>query len=74
MRKYCNIDKSAFRHGEYTGFAPRCSSYVWRVRKAGTHRWEARPLLTLPGPSCPTRLYADTLGQLSDLLGQVTDH
>ena len=37
MTQYLNIDKSAFRRGEYVGYADG----VWRIKRRGSAGWEA---------------------------------
>lgn len=57
MRNYPNIEKSAFRKGEYVGY---CNG-VWRIRpKARGHLWGA----TKRDSTEPT-IFAETLGDLS---------
>ena len=62
MRSLPNIDKSAFRRGEYVGYG---AGRVWRIRKL--NRWHA--LANLPGS--PHRdfsfveLVGDTLADIS---------
>jgi hypothetical protein len=55
---YHNIDKSAFRKGEYVGHA---ASGAWRIRKA-SKGWEARETRGT------ALLFGQTLGHVSLLL------
>lgn len=64
MASLHNIDKSAFRHGEYVGYALG----VWRIRKSSSAfgRWCATHRDNLRAPT----LYAFTLGALSAKLSE----
>lgn len=63
MRSLHNIEKSAFRRGEYVGYAHG----VWRIRRAG-NGWLARHQDgTAPRPSESAR----TLEELSEKLDAV---
>ncbi len=59
MRDYPNIEKSAFKKGEYVGYADG----VWRVMR-WDRGWRAFCRLHADHVS----LYADTLGEMSKLL------
>lgn len=65
MKDRPNIDKSAFRKGEYVGYG----NGVWRVHRysTGAKRWRAvhRNITSAPA------LYGPTLASISDQLAMV---
>lgn len=62
MKHLTNIEKSAFRKGEYVGY----SDGVWAIRSADSFqgKWEAAKRGTY------VRLYAPTLERMSEMLSQ----
>jgi hypothetical protein len=67
MRLPDNIDKSAFRHGDYVGYG---GGIVWRITKStGSYgKWFAYPA---NDPSNKATFYAWTLPGMSEKLKQV---
>ncbi len=61
-----NIEKSAFKRGEYVAYDPKGST--WRVRKDGTGGWEAVPSANNPARYCGTRIHGSTLGALASTI------
>lgn len=59
MKNLCNIEKSAFRRGEYVGYA----NGAWKIYRNGGRKWYAEHR-TKVAPF----LSASTLAEMSDLL------
>lgn len=53
-----NVEKSAFRRGEYVAYDPRGS--VWRVTRSG-NEWVAVPAPNNPAHTLGTRISGSTL-------------
>lgn len=60
MRSLPNIDKSAFRRGEYVGYG---AGHVWRIRQTqfGGWKWAAH----VPKDDTRATVYGDTLAMVS---------
>ena len=68
MKNFYNIEKSAFRHGEYIGYG---GGLVWRVYKQGRKDWRAFPRNAHGiGWRC---LFGNTLTEISNKLQNVKD-
>jgi hypothetical protein len=67
MITYHNIEKSAFRAGEYVGYA----GDVWRIRKCGYGGWEARRDKVPNTPRDPLYLRTRTLREMSAELARI---
>lgn len=66
MKSLLNIEKSAFRHGEYIGYG---GGIVWRVYKQGRLDWRAFPRNAHEiGWRC---LFGKTLTEISNKLNEV---
>lgn len=66
MQNLPNIEPSAFRKGEYVGYA---AGGVWRIRKFSSRRWQATTSQQLPLPGKEPAFYvseARTLKELSE--------
>lgn len=65
MRDLTNVEKSAFKLGEYVGYG---GGKVWRIRKTlfGGWKWAAH----VPADHSIAPMYGDTLKQISDTLSK----
>jgi hypothetical protein len=73
-KSFPNIDKSAFRHGEYVGYS---DGKMWRITKTNPskskHKWLAQIASGQYGRDCCVCFYRPTLAEISEKLSSLSD-